>query len=135
MTYCPGSPSLEVSILILIISAIIPSIFIYLIHKKWKPKNKSLRILFSVVGFIAIFLLILIPLSEFFTPPCSGPSVRAVNCISFDFYPQNNTCKYGNQTIFNKARCKELREKYISQREAGGKICPEGTIRKFQYGP
>ena len=123
MTVCYG-PSIESMIFTLIVAVIVPSLIIYLVHKKWKPKNKSLFVLFSVFIFIILFIGIAISLFQVFTPPC-GPGV---SCIPFEFYPENNTCKYGNEVINNTDICNQLQDRYLSQLESNKKYCPEGTI-------
>lgn len=125
MTVCYG-PSIVSMIFTLIIAVIVPSLIIYLVHKKWKPKRESLFVVFSVVIFIILFIGIVVFLFQVFTPSCGF----GVSCIPFEFYPENNTCKYGsgNELINNTDKCNQLQDRYLSQLESEEKYCPEGTI-------
>ena len=123
MTVCYG-PSLGSMIFTLIAAILVPSLIIYVIHKKWKPKTKSLFVLVSVIIFIILFIVVSTSLFQLFTPPC-GPGI---SCIPFEFYPENNTCTFGNDLINHTDRCNQLQEQYLSQLESDEKYCPEGTI-------
>lgn len=126
MTVCFG-PGVESMIFTLIVAVIVPSLIIYLIHKKWKPKSNPLFVLFSVVIFIILFFVISISLFQFFTPPC-GPGI---SCVPFEFYAENNTCKYMNEIISNGAYCNQLQENYLSQLESGLNHCPPGFMTQL----
>lgn len=123
MTVCFG-PSLESMIFTLILSILTPSLIIYFVYKRWKYKSKPFFVLFSVVVFIVLFVAISVSLYQFFTPPC-GPGIM---CIPFEFYPENNTCKLGNELINDSSQCNGWQERYISQSESIKKYCPPGTI-------
>ncbi|MDP2628594.1 MAG: hypothetical protein Q8P15_01705, partial [Nanoarchaeota archaeon] len=118
MTVCSG-PSIESMIFTLIIAVIVPSLIIYLIHKKWKSKSKLLFVFSAVVIFIILFLGISIFLFQIFTPHCGAE----IYCIPFKFYSENNTCEYGNEIINDINRCNQLQKKYLSQLESGEKSC------------
>lgn len=121
MTVCVG-PSIESVIFSIIVAVLVPCLIIHFVHKKWKIKSKLL----SVVIFIALFFAILLPLVQFFTPLCGGGAVE-LQCMPFEFYPENNTCKTYD-VIDDTVRCNQLQEEYLSQLESGTKQCPEGTI-------
>src|SRR3989344_8832980 len=73
MTVCGGPPSLETVIFILVLSVLIPSVIIYILHKKWRPNSRLLFGLVSVVVFIILFFLVSITIGFFIpSPPCGG---------------------------------------------------------------
>ena len=126
MTVCYG-PSTGIIIFILIVSVLVPFLAVYFVRKKWKPKSRLLSVLFSIVVFTILVFGTLLSLSLVFTPECGAE----ISCVSVEFYPHNNTCKFGSELINFTARCNQLKENYIrylSQPEPDKKYCPEGTI-------
>ena len=61
-----NSPTSSEIIITLIISTIIPLTIIHLISKKWKAKDKLLRMLITLAIFFILFIIIAINIIKFF---------------------------------------------------------------------
>jgi hypothetical protein len=126
MSICYGPDNISLAIAF-VVSAVIPTLVVYFIQKKWKPASKTYLILGLSILFCILALVIWFGLVRLFTPSC-GPGIA---CIPFEFYRENGTCKYGKQLINNTNECNNLQNQYDKQIQSRNKECQEGTLMRL----